>query len=193
MSEKLSDLLFDLDTVEDDVEIEDTKKTTAASDAAPFKSKKEIATEEFIKLENEFNTLYRQVQEKQGRLHEIKVKKCQKLYKLLLDYKSEHAAITAEIESYNGFKGTIHPFKKKAAETKLSDLQKKYSGIYRLNEKDLLENIESPVRENLDTQFARVEYKNAVTGFKNGAISAQVRNSKIQAAIEKLKSVLDDN
>lgn len=196
MSEKLSDLLFDLDNIEDNVEVEDTKKTTAAaaaSDAAPFKSKKEIATEEFIKLENEFNALYSQIQGERSRLHEIKVKKCQKLYNQLLDYRSEHATITAEIESYNGFKGTIHPFKKKAAETKLSDLQNKYSGVCKLNEKDLLKVIESPMKESINTSLARAAYQAAVTNCKNGAISAQVRNNKIRAAIEKLKSSLDDN
>lgn len=194
--ETLSDILFNLDDIRDEI-IEDSGAGAAAS--APTteeKSKLEKANEEFSVLENEFNAAYEQLHSQLEEEQNNRVVKLRKLYDWLSSYRKKKAELTAEIEGLQGFKGLLQPSKKKAAQANLRAIEDKYADMEnvaskfhtKLDESILLESINKPIAEPINAKLAKAALKSAIINYEKGCISAQTRNDEVRAAIQKLQS-----
>lgn len=182
-TEKLSDMLFDLSTLD-----EDTRNiTTGKQKPIPASQPEQPMT--FEQLKKDFETAYNELLQLLQQKKPSGLQQLNRNYSRLQAVKKKKADLIAELEQLNGIKGLLHHKAKKDIQAELKDLETRLNAV---NETELEQQIEKAQKQGggafLETKMVQANYEAIIKNYERRGLTAKKRDLQLQQLIADMKN-----
>lgn len=182
-TEKLSDMLFDLSTLD-----EDTRNiTTGKQEPIPASQPEQPMT--FEQLKKDFETAYNELLQLLQQKKPSGLQQLNRNYSRLQAVKKKKADLIAELEQLNGIKGLLHHKAKKDIQAELKDLETRLNAV---NETELEQQIEKAQKQGggafLETKMVQANYEAIIKNYERRGLTAKKRDLQLQQLIADMKN-----